>query len=290
MTTKRQGVLGETGDRIRAQLGAQLEGIRVERVVVGVFFTGVQLDNGYGGVCATPIKGIPEAVCCPSSVHAMPLPGRLRGRKVTACLDEIEHDQGLRRAIGIAAANALATQCWERHPSPGVALATGVDALDAARIAPGDRVAMVGAFGPYIRELRRRGQDFVVLEKDATTLRADELPLFRPAEQAVLEVPRADVLLITGTTLINDTIDALLALARPGAEVVMIGPTVGLVPDALFRRGVRVAGGVRVTDPPALLDVLAEGGSGHHFFGRSADKIVLIRDGAVASAPHSAAP
>jgi Putative heavy-metal chelation len=65
---------------------------------------------------------------------------------------------------------------------------------------------------------------------------------------------------------------------RPEARVVMVGPTVGLYPDAFLRRGVDVLGGVRVTAPDAFLDVLAEGGSGYHFFGRSAEKVVLVRN------------
>jgi uncharacterized protein len=85
------------------------------------------------------------------------------------------------------------------------------------------------------------------------------------------------VVLITGTTLPNDTLEDLLALCRPEARVVVVGPTVGLLPDALLQRGVDVLGGVRVTAPDAFLDVLAEGGSGYHFFGRSAEKVVLMR-------------
>jgi hypothetical protein len=34
---------------------------------------------------------------------------------------------------------------------------------------------------------------------------------------------------------------------------------------------------VRVTAPDAFLDVLMEGGSAYHFFGRSAEKVVLMR-------------
>jgi len=65
--------------------------------------------------------------------------------------------------------------------------------------------------------------------------------------------------------------------------VVMVGPTVGLLPDAFLRRGVDVMGGVRVTAPDAFLDLLAEGGSGLHFFGRSAEKVVLVRKDAAPS-------
>ena len=112
---------------------------------------------------------------------------------------------------------------------------------------------------------------------DPATLKPDELPHFRPADEASLVVPSADVVLITGTTLLNDTLENLLALCRQEARVVMVGPTVGLLPDAFLRRGVDVLGGVRVTAPDAFLDVLAEGGSGYHFFGRSAEKVVLMR-------------
>ena len=68
-----------------------------------------------------------------------------------------------------------------------------------------------------------------------------------------------------------------MALCQPKARVVLVGPTVGLLPDAFLRRGVDVLGGVRVTAPDAFLDVLMEGGAAYHFFGRSAEKVVLMR-------------
>lgn len=72
-------ILGETIAAIGAILGPELDEIAVERVVVGLFFSGVKLTNGSAGSCATPIKTIPEAVCCPSSAMAMPFPGKLAG-------------------------------------------------------------------------------------------------------------------------------------------------------------------------------------------------------------------
>jgi len=83
--------------------------------------------------------------------------------------------------------------------------------------------------------------------------------------------------MITGTTLINDTLEELLALANPAARVTMVGPTVTMLPDAFLRRGADVLGTVRITAPEDFLDILAEGGSGYHFLGRSAQKVVLMR-------------
>ena len=270
-------ILSETIEAVRSVLGRELDGLTVERAVVGLFFTGVKLSNGIAGACATPIKTIPESVCCPSSAMSMPFPGKLRGRPAFDLAQEALGENGIRRAVGIAAMNALADTCWRRRPHPDTELQLGIDAFDATEIYPGDRVVVVGAFVPFLRELKRRRQSYLVLEQDPATLKADELPFFRPAEQAAAVVPQADVLMITGTTLINDTLEELLALANPAARVTMVGPTVTMLPDAFVRRGAEVLGTVRITAPEDFLDILAEGGSGYHFLGRSAQKVVLMR-------------
>jgi uncharacterized protein (DUF4213/DUF364 family) len=270
-------ILSETLAGIEQVLADDLDRICVERAAIGLFFTGVKLDTGAAGACATPLRSIPEAVCCPSSAAAMPFPGKLRGRPARALLKETGALGGIRRAVGIATMNALAEMCWKRRSPQDVELIVGVDAYDAAGIQPADHVVVVGAFVPFLKSLERARQRFTVLEIDPATLRPDELPHYRPAAQAGEVLPSADVVLITGTTLINDTLEHLLASCRPSTRVVVVGPAVSLLPDPFLRRGVDVLGGIRVTAPDPFLDVLAEGGSGYHFFGRSAEKVVLQR-------------
>lgn len=284
LETDEKTILRETLAAIFEILGPELNALTVERAVVGLFFTGVKLSNGIAGACATPVKTIPEAVCCPTSAMAMPFPGKLHGRPALDLAKEALGDHGIRRAVGIAAMNALADTCWHRRPHPDTELRLGIDAFDATEIRPGDKVVVVGAFVPFLRELKRRRQPFLVLEQDPATLKAEELPFFRPAEQADSVVPEADVLLITGTTLINDTLEGLLSLAKSSARVTMVGPTVTLLPDAFLNRGGDILGTVRITAPEEFLDVLAEGGSGYHFLGRSAEKVVLVRRAAVDAA------
>jgi uncharacterized protein (DUF4213/DUF364 family) len=277
MQTQRDSILRETIAMIGTILGSELDEIAIERVVIGLFFTGVKLSNGVAGTSATPIKSIPEAVCCPSSAMAMPFPGKLHGRWAADLAREALSGDGIRRALGIATVNALADYSWERRPHSQVELLPSIDAFDATEIRRGDNVVVVGAFIPFLKELKRRGQAFLVLEQDPVTLKADELPSFRPAEQAAEILPQADVVLITGSTLVNNTLEGLLALARPDARVTIVGPTVGMLPDAFLARGGDVPGCVRITAPDTFLDLLAEGGSGYHFFGRSAQKVVLDR-------------
>jgi uncharacterized protein (DUF4213/DUF364 family) len=284
METGEKAILRETLAAIPEILGSELNSLVLERAVVGLFFTGVKLSNGTAGACATPIKTIPEAVCCPTSAMAMPFPGKLRGRPAFDLAREALGNHGIRRAAGIAAMNALADTCWRRRPHPEAELRLGIDAFNATDIRPGDNVVVIGAFVPFLRELKRRRQPFLVLEQDPATLKAEELPFFRPADQAPIVVPQADVLLITGTTLINDTLEGLLGAAKPAARVTMVGPTVSLLPDAFLRRGANILGTVRITEPDEFLETLAEGGSGYHFLGRSAQKVVLVRRSAVDAA------
>ena len=270
-------ILHQTIETIEETLGAELDRITVERAVVGLFFTGVKLTNGIAGACATSIETLRETFCCPSATAAERSPGRMRGCAALDLAREALGPNGPRRALGIAAINALADMCWQRRPHPEAELRVGLDAFDAAEIGPADKVVVVGAFVPFLRELKRRRQPFLVLEQNPATLKADEMPFFRPAEEAHSVIPEADVVLITGTTLANDALEDLLALAKPGARVTVVGPTVGLLPDAFLRRGADILGGIRIIEPDAFLDVLAEGGGAPDFLGRSVQKVVLVR-------------
>lgn len=59
----------------------------------------------------------------------------------------------------------------------------------------------------------------------------------------------SDVLLITGQTLVNGTIDELLSFVSPGCQIIVAGPSGGIIPDMLFEKGVSIVGGIRITRP-----------------------------------------
>ena len=268
-------ILREVAEQLRLALGDKMDTLTIERAVIGLFFTGVKLNTGQGGLCFTPIKNIPEAVCCPSSARAMPNSGQLKGEKVTALLDKMFLGNPLRKALGIATLNALSSVYWDNNPSVNYAFQRGVDPLDGAIIPDDAHVVVMGALAPYLKMLKMRGKEFTILELDPATLKPDELDFYVPAERAPEIIPRADWLIITGTTLINDTLDEILSLIKPGAHVIVVGPTASMLPDAFFRRGVKSLGGIIVTKADELLDIISEAGSGYHFFGKFADRVVF---------------
>jgi uncharacterized protein (DUF4213/DUF364 family) len=114
----------------------------------------------------------------------------------------------------------------------------------------GKRVVIVGHF-PFIPKVRRSVGHLDVLELDPGP---DELP----PEAAAAVIPEADVVAVTGTSLVNKTFDKLIQHCRPDAFVLVLGPTTPLSP-VLFDYGVDLIAGTQVIDPPLALTVAGQG-------------------------------
>lgn len=139
-------------------------------------------------------------------------------------------------SLAMAAVNSLL-------PPPAQATQTsGQDILLAQ--GRGNRVAVVGHF-PFVENMRDAFADFRVLEKRPR-------PGDTPAEKAGEILPRADVVALTGTTLLNGSLAGLLAACRPDALVIMLGPTTPFA-QSLFAWGIDVLAGCDVPDPQAAL-------------------------------------
>ena len=160
----------------------------------------------------------------------------------------------------------------------GGKLIPGMDALDAAQVRADDLVAMVGGFIPFIKALKGKVEKLWVVDKHREALKEDELPFWRPPEQATEVLSQASVVVITGSALVEGGIDELLESAAQARRIILAGPTASPWPPTFFERGVDVLGGIRVLDGPRILQVVSEGGSGY-FFQDAAQKICIVRDG-----------
>jgi uncharacterized protein (DUF4213/DUF364 family) len=268
-------LLQETADRVIRLLGPKIDELKVERAVFGLFFSGVKLSDNSGGLCVTPVKDIPQAVCCPSSAKAMPFSGQLRQRGIRAYLEDLSSPDILKKTLAVAVLNALSSSCWSAASQKDYEIIVGEDAFDGFTIPENGKTVVVGALVPVLRRLIKTGADFKVLEQDPATLKPAEMPFYAPPEKAAEHVPDADLLIITGATILNNTLSDLLRTAKRGAEILVTGPTAGMLPEAFFERGVTTLGGILVTKADELLDILSEGGSGYHFFGKSADRLLI---------------
>jgi len=187
--------------------------------------------------------------------------GVLLERSARQVAELVRSDSPLEASIGMAAINALipvdAGACVEVN---------GADlALERGR---GRRVVIVGHF-PFVERFRAVAQTCWVLERQP---RAGDLP----AESAADIIPQADVVVLTGTSVMNHTFDTLLSLCSPGAFVVALGPSTPLSP-VLFDHGVDVIAGTVVEDIDMTLRYISQGATFRQVKGVRFASMVAVR-------------
>ena len=236
-------------DDLRTQLIADAPEQRLADVRIGTRYTAAMLEDGNVGVAYT----YREKTAVDSSVFA----GRRSpvGRTTTEILEYLESDDELERTVGLAVANALANR-------RGAGQHEG-DVLHFLSIGFLDRVGMVGYFGPLVAPLEQRVRELVIFERDAS--RSERV---LSAEEALVELPRCDVAIITATALIMGGLDPLLEAAAGCREIALVGASTPLVQAVFAPLGVTLLSGVTVTDGPGMLQVVSDGGGMRHFGGR----------------------
>lgn len=171
--------------------------------------------------------------------------GHLHERSARELAEYARSKNAVESSIGVAAINSLLGV-----PVGAVRGLNGKHVLMSR--AHGRRVALVGHF-PFVPELGTVAEKLWVLE-----LRPE--PGDYPADAAPELLPQADVVAITGSTIVNGTLDGLLALARPDAFVILMGPSTPLSP-VLFDHGVDVVAGAVIGDESLTIPALIQGAS-----------------------------
>jgi hypothetical protein len=188
--------------------------------------------------------------------------GRLHQQRARDLAELARSTDLLEASIGVAAINSLL------DVDESKAGEVNASAVLAARGA-GKNVALVGHF-PFIEQLRRAVGQLWVIE-----LRPAEGEF--PAEASAELLSKADVIAITGSALINHTLDGLLGLCSPQATVMVLGPSTPLSP-VLFEHGANIISGTRVLDEAAALRTVGQGASFRQLEG--VKLVTLVREGA----------
>ncbi|MRR29075.1 hypothetical protein EG834_01770 [bacterium] len=195
--------------------------------------------------------------CNPSVANA----GHLLEMSTAELVNLAESDSYTEVSIGLAAINALVPI----NPADCVELNAEVYLREHAMH---KNVALVGHF-PFVERLKPDLNNLWVLELDP---RDGDIP----AELAPEYIPKADVVAITATTLINHTFEGLLALCRPESRVMVLGPSTPLSP-VLFDKGVDLLCGTIVTDPKAAFLGISQGASSHQLHEAGATMQVTLQ-------------
>jgi uncharacterized protein len=259
-------LLDETAETLRRVMGDALDSLRIERVIVGVFFTGVKLNNGCGGVAYTPPELIKRA-----GVELLKGSSQvIKGMKATRVMAG-KLDGPLAAIIRLATLHALSVPFFGNGR---YAVDDGNDISGFARLFTGRRVCMVGAIIPLLKRLKKLGtaETMVIDHKMDTSFEASLGNRVSPEHTAEV-LAQCNTAVFTGATIANGSLSRLIAMVPADAAIAVVGPTAGFIPDELFRRNVALVGTVIVHDSDRALDILAEGGGAYELFKNCMRKI-----------------
>lgn len=204
----------------------------VSSVLIGVRWT--MVCSHHCGLAST----LTGSGCCDGNTHSRnPVrdAGNLHMKDAHQLSEYALSDDLLEASIGMATINSLLAV----SPNSTMEINASEILLKKGR---SKKVAIVGRF-PFIPKIRVAFEQLWVLEQSPLQ---GELP----ADMAGDILPQADVVAITGTTLINHTFNKLIESCRPDATVIMLGPSTPLSP-ILFDYGVSIISGTQVIDEDA---------------------------------------
>ncbi len=169
--------------------------------------------------------------------------GTLAGRSACDLAKWLQEDGWRRAGIGMAALNSLIEVDY-----------SGLHEVNAKQIladrAAGKNLMIVGHF-PFVEKMRSVVRNLWVMEMQPRTGDLSE-------EEGYRILAEADIVAITGSSLINHTFERIMLNCKPGSFKIMLGPSTPLSP-ILFDYGLDVIGGALVEDAPTVLAMVKEG-------------------------------
>jgi len=206
-----------------------LEGRTVTDVVVGVSLVAVELDNGNVGVAYTLRQDLPAG--CGAFTYIWD--GLVGSPAADAAKLYYEGCNVLMRAIGCAVINAAANDL-------DLPLDVANPPFD-IEYKPTDKVAMIGLIAPTAKIIYEKTKNLYLFDYHIPA--KEGLPDLCAIEDQKTILPQCDIVIFSGTTTLNGTIETLLPLCTNAREVVIVGQSATMFKEAWKGSGVtRIAG------------------------------------------------
>jgi uncharacterized protein (DUF4213/DUF364 family) len=266
-------ILEQSYKLLKTKYMDQMENLTISDVRIGVFLSAVLLSDGSCGVSSTVADT--KAHCDKKSRDFGDFsPLKIKGQKVID-LFETGKKSTLIDTLKTAVLNAISSKLLL---TSNYRIIENSDPIDLVDLSSGKTITVVGGFQTYIQKISETNNKLYILELNENALSEEQKQFFIPADQYANILPSSDIVIITGLTLVNNTIDDLLASISQKAKVIVTGPSSSIIPDILFENKVNIIGATRVTDSDLLFSVVGEAGAGFHLFKYCAQKISILND------------
>lgn len=217
-------------DTLLATAQPYLENHTIKDAIIGLALMAVELDNGDLGLAYTLRESLPPG--CSAFGFAQTLIGK-NAFEIALLAREGKND--VQRGVGIAVLTAGSRQLGlpddiDQHPFFG---------LD---VSPEDTVGMIGMIPGIAMRFAQQAKSLIVFDKAVSMYEKGGAEVAPMDQQAEL-LPKCDIVIISGTTLINQTLDGLLAMCAHARDIILVGASAPLYPEAYRGTGITVLAG-----------------------------------------------
>jgi uncharacterized protein (DUF4213/DUF364 family) len=265
-------IIEQTYEHLKRMYGSRLEKLVISDIRIGQYLTAVRLSDQSIGTASSLSDEHPFCARHERDFGEF-TPLKIKGRKVMDLL-ETKKEARLISSLKTATLSAISSAVIS---SGKYSVVEDYDPIQLLDLKPPKTITVVGAFQSYIRAISGTANRLYVLELNEGALPPEQKKFFVPAEEYSRVLPKSDIVLITGQTLVNRTIDDLLSSISEGTQVVVTGPSSGILPDILFANKVTIIGTLKITKPEILFEIVSEGGMGYHLFEYCAMKICILK-------------
>ncbi len=217
----------------------------VERLCIGVGYTGVVLSDGYGGVSFTFREELG------SSCGVLKPAGHIKGTPVSQLMELAASREMAEAAVGTAAVNAVLNRGFSKGPNISEAMSADSS----------DTIGMVGWFCPLVRRYQTAGTLYV-FEKHPEEYESNQVTKMKSGDEACDILPGCNKIVLTGTSFINKTMESLLKASSGAEEIAIVGASTPMCPEVFREYGVTVLAGSQICDAEKMMSIVAEGGGG----------------------------
>lgn len=218
----------------------------LKSVFFGLGYSGIRLDNDVMGLCTTQLSEY-EPMACTAYSRA----GNLNQEKIFTLLEFALSAQILDRVLGISAINALSQNYFVEED---LSFDETHDIIDILKLGANDKVGMVGLFRPMVPRILKRVKNLSIVERHSIP----EASVAIHEDPSILE--ESDKVIITATTLVNDSLEEILKHCTSAVKLVLLGPTASMLPDPFFKRGFDHVCGMKILDANETERIIIEGG------------------------------
>ena len=207
-----------------------LEGRTVRDLVIGISLIAAELDNGNIGVSYVLREGLP------AGCSVFPFGREVIGREAADIAAwAVTGGDNVQRGIGFAVLGAASrSQELEDAERPGYPFGTEVRETDT--------VGMIGYIKPVAEMFNQRARQVYIFDQ-GISMCGGERSAVLPMEEQPRLLLTCDVVLFSGTSLINGTAEDLIKMSPQAREIIMIGSSTPMFPSAFAGTGITVLAG-----------------------------------------------